>query len=159
MIKAFSKKRNNKGFTLVELLVVMVILGILSTIAVQTLGSQTDKARLAQIKSDMKTMTNAVEIYKAEMGKYPDASANDTRLAQLLSSDTGSDSTTVGPWLKAVPSAPYSATYGVDADGDVVITTSGTASDISALTESDGTVLSASTDYNLTATLDWIVAD
>ncbi len=63
--------RNRKGFTLVELMVVVVILGILASLAVQQFGSHFDSAKLAKVKADLKTIASAGEIYKIVKGSYP----------------------------------------------------------------------------------------
>ncbi len=65
-------RADDDGFTLIELLLVVVVLAILAGIvvfAVQNLRSQSAQAAW---QSDLKTVENAVESYKAEMGNYPD---------------------------------------------------------------------------------------
>lgn len=60
-----------KGFTLVELLVVIAIIGLLSTLAVVSLGSARSKARDARRISDIKQIQTALELYFADQGEYP----------------------------------------------------------------------------------------
>lgn len=60
-----------KGFTLVELLVVIAIIGLLSTLAVVSLGSARSKARDARRISDIKQIQSALELYFADAGAYP----------------------------------------------------------------------------------------
>ncbi len=60
-----------KGFTLVELLVVIAIIGLLSTIAIVSLGSARAKARDATRIADVKQITTALEQYYADKGGYP----------------------------------------------------------------------------------------
>ncbi len=60
-----------KGFTLVELLVVIAIIGLLSTLAVVSLGSARSKARDARRISDIKQVQSALELYFADQGAYP----------------------------------------------------------------------------------------
>ena len=65
MMKWINKKRNKKGFTLVELVVVIAILGILATLAIPKL---TETSKNAQEKVDavtLKTITSAYNIYEA----------------------------------------------------------------------------------------------
>lgn len=66
---------NKKGFTLIELLVVIAIIGILSTLAVVSLGNARIRARDSKRLSDMRSLQSAVEIYYTDQGEYPDNSA------------------------------------------------------------------------------------
>jgi len=64
-------KAKSSGFTLVELLVVIAIIGLLSTLAVVSLGSAREKARDARRISDIRQIQTALELYFAEQGVYP----------------------------------------------------------------------------------------
>ncbi|MFZ5943367.1 MAG: prepilin-type N-terminal cleavage/methylation domain-containing protein [Bacillota bacterium] len=64
-------KKNQKGFTLVELLVVVVILGILATLAMQSIGDRSDDARKAKADADLRTLLSAIELYRVDTGAYP----------------------------------------------------------------------------------------
>jgi len=65
------KNLTKKGFTLVELLVVISIIGLLSTIAIVSLGSARQKARDTKRIADMKQVSTALEQYYADKGGYP----------------------------------------------------------------------------------------
>jgi len=60
-----------KGFTLIELLVVIAIIGLLSTLSVVSLNSARGKARDAARKSDMNSISTALELLNVEVGYYP----------------------------------------------------------------------------------------
>lgn len=64
------KNNKQKGFTLIELLVVISIIGLLSTLAVVSLGNARTKARDAKRKSDIKQVSTALELYNANNGGY-----------------------------------------------------------------------------------------
>lgn len=65
------KKLNLKGFSLVELLVVITIIAILSVVAYSAVGGQTGKARDARRQQDLAAIKSALEVYYIENGKYP----------------------------------------------------------------------------------------
>jgi general secretion pathway protein G len=67
-------KETYKGFTLVELLVVMAIIGVLATLIVGGFRSSQMRGRDAARKGDLKEITNALEIFYSDYGKYPPAS-------------------------------------------------------------------------------------
>ncbi len=61
-----------RGFTIVELLIVIVIIGILATITIVSFNGIQAKARDSQRLQDAKTIVQALEIYKTQNGVYPD---------------------------------------------------------------------------------------
>jgi general secretion pathway protein G len=73
VMKLKKKAKKGKGFTLVELLVVVAILAILAAALLPKFLGYTDNAREAQTMADLSTMKSVVEIYAADegAGKYP----------------------------------------------------------------------------------------
>lgn len=98
-------QRNRKGFTLIELMVVVVILGILAGAAIMTLGGgQSDKAKRARAASDISTFMSALEFYKLDVGSYP-ASLDD-----LVTNASDADGWE-GPYMKNIPKDPNGSDY------------------------------------------------
>lgn len=65
------KKRASSGFTIVELLIVIVVIGILAALVVTTYNGIQKKARDTERKTDINALHGQIEAYEAENGKYP----------------------------------------------------------------------------------------
>lgn len=65
--------RATSGFTLVELLVVIVVIGILAAVGIQTYSGAQAKARDAKRKADLREIRNALQAYYNDFGRYPSA--------------------------------------------------------------------------------------
>jgi prepilin-type N-terminal cleavage/methylation domain-containing protein len=64
-------RREDSGFTLIELMIVIVILAILAGIVLFAVGGVTDRGTSAACKTDLSTVSTAVEAYYAKVGSYP----------------------------------------------------------------------------------------
>ena len=78
-----------RGFTLVELLIVVVILGILAGIVVFAVGNLTGNAKTNACATEKTTVQTAVEAYKAQNGSYPSGATPTARYTALNSSSAG----------------------------------------------------------------------
>jgi len=88
LFQKLGKKQNalQKGFTLVELLIVVVILGLLSGVALPNFLSQADKARVASANAEAAALVTACEVALANGGD-PTSDADVTRLEAALGTD------------------------------------------------------------------------
>ena len=91
------EQRRKSGFTLVELLVVLVILMVIGTIAVQNLGGEEDKAKVKATKVSFTSLENALERFKLDCGRYP---TEEEGLYALLSAPEDLDADWGGKYLK-----------------------------------------------------------
>lgn len=82
------------GFTLLELMIVVSIIGILATLAVPSYQSSVVKAREAALRQDLSTLRDVLDQHKADKGKYPPS------LSVLVS---------VG-YLRGIPKDPFTGT-------------------------------------------------
>ena len=111
--KLRERSQSEKGFTLVELLVVMLILGLLAAIAIPSFFNQRDKARDADAKADARTAQTAVETYATDNGgSY--ASVDTTDLVGIEATLTEAD--TEG--RLSVTSTATTYTVEVDSEND-----------------------------------------
>jgi general secretion pathway protein G len=65
------KMQNQKGFSLLEIMVVLVIMGILAALVGPQLLGNVDKARLQQLSADMKTLETTLKMYRLDNFVYP----------------------------------------------------------------------------------------
>ena len=65
------RNANRKGFTLVEIMAVIIIIGLLAAIGAVNFLGQTDKARVTTTKANLKMLHHAVAQFKMDTGRYP----------------------------------------------------------------------------------------
>lgn len=77
--------RKNTGFTLIEVMVVVVILGILAALVVPKIMSRPEQARMVKAKQDILAIQGALDLYKLDNGVYP---STDQGLEALVTKPT-----------------------------------------------------------------------
>jgi general secretion pathway protein G len=65
------ERSNQKGFTLIELMIVIVIMGILATLLIPRIMDRPEEARRLKAKMDIKNIESALKLYKLDSGTYP----------------------------------------------------------------------------------------
>lgn len=81
-------RRDSRGFTLIELMLVVTIIGLLAAIAIPNFISMQDRAREGRVKANMHTLQTGVEDFAIINGRYPDGGAGDGAAVALLLSGT-----------------------------------------------------------------------
>jgi general secretion pathway protein G len=115
--------RAKRGFTLVEILIVVVILGILAAIVIPQFTEASTEAKLSSLCSDLQTMRSQIELYKVQHNDAipaPEAGgATWNRLTQKSTIAGVVDNTngTLGPYLQQVPQNPFNNLRTLDVDG------------------------------------------
>lgn len=78
--------KRQSGFTLIEIMVVVVILSILGALIIPNVISKPEEARVARTKSDLRAIATALEFYRLDNSTYP---STDQGLAALVTQPTG----------------------------------------------------------------------
>ncbi len=65
------KLQDRRGFTLIELMIVIVIVGILATLLIPRIMERPEEARRVKAKMDIRTIESALKLYKIDSGEYP----------------------------------------------------------------------------------------
>ena len=101
------RNRRQRGFTLVEILIVVIILGILAAIVIPQFTSASTEARQGNLKSQLQTLRSQIELYKLQHGDtLPDLTANSGNNWTLLTSTSTYQGQTVGPYMQSIPVNP-----------------------------------------------------
>jgi len=106
-----SKLRDNRGFTLIEIMVVVVILGILAAIVVPRLLSRPDEAKVTKAKVDMKSIEESLGLFKLDNGFYPSTDQGLKALVEKPSTGRIPAKYSVDGYLKRTPVDPWGTIY------------------------------------------------
>lgn len=125
-------KRSEQGFTLLELLVVMTIIGILASIAIPALRDSPQRAREAALREDLFTLRSTIDSYHGDKGYYPPdlatlvsdgymrqipvdpmTKSRDTWVVEMEQLEAGDESTSATPGGTSATAPPEPTTPGI----------------------------------------------
>jgi general secretion pathway protein G len=109
MIKKIGSKRGERGFTLIELMVVIVILGILAGLIIPRIMGRPDEARRAKARIQIESIETALKLYKLDNGNYPSTELGLQALVQQPSVGVAAKNWRQGGYLEKakVPKDPW----------------------------------------------------
>ena len=93
--------KKQDGFTLIEIMVVLIIIAIMASFVVPSVINRPDQARFTKVKNDILTIESALDLYKLDNGTYP---SNDKGLEALIEDEDNL-------YLKRLPLDPWNEPY------------------------------------------------
>ncbi len=116
-----SRRYNQDGFTLIEIMVVILILGLLATIVVQSLRGAADKAKRTKAQADLAEIKTALDRFYLDNGFYP---TTDQGLQALVAPPTSGRQApnyeTTG-YIERLPRDPWGTPYFYQSDGNAYV--------------------------------------
>jgi general secretion pathway protein G len=110
-IKNRRRRRREDGFTLVELMVVIVIIGLLATIVAINVLPSGDRARTEKAKADIAQIEGGLELYKLQNMTFPNTSQGLNALVSAPAGLTDPSRYQAGGYLKKLPNDPWGRPY------------------------------------------------
>lgn len=105
------KRRNNAGFSLVEILVVLVIMGLLISVVAPTVLNRADEARIQKAQADFKAIETSLKIYRLDNFVYPTTEQGLEALVEASSLDPEPRNFKDGGYLEELPIDPWGRPY------------------------------------------------
>ena len=112
---------SNAGFTLIEIMVVVLILGLLAALVVPKIVGRTDEARVTKAKADIKAIESALNLFKIDNGFYPTSAEG---LTALVQAPPRAKKWSPDGYLDKLPVDPWGAEYLYQSDGRQIIVAS-----------------------------------
>lgn len=105
------RRRAQRGFTLIEIMIVVVILGVLGALVLPNIMGRPDQAKATAARTDIKSIATALEVYRLDNGHYPSTTQGLQALVQRPNGLPQPRNWSVQGYLKALPQDPWGTPY------------------------------------------------
>ena len=111
------RRKAQEGFTLIEIMVVIAIIGLLATLVVQSLRGATDKAKRTKAMADIAELKTALDRYYIDIGSYPTTDQGLNALVAPPSQGTQVSTGSEDGYIRRIPNDPWGNPYVYQSDG------------------------------------------
>ncbi|WP_059413211.1 type II secretion system major pseudopilin GspG [Cupriavidus basilensis] len=105
------RKRPASGFTLIEIMVVIVILGVLAALVVPKIMSRPDEARIVAARQDIASIMQALKLYRLDNSRYPSTDQGLVALVSRPTTEPVPNNWKGGGYLEKLPKDPWGHPY------------------------------------------------
>ncbi|KAB8040206.1 type II secretion system major pseudopilin GspG [Janthinobacterium aquaticum] len=111
MQNAAKRSLRQRGFTLIEIMVVVVIMGILASLVVPKLIARTGESKVAAAKVDIATVMQALKLYRLDNQRYPTTEQGLRALVEKPTAGPAANGWKAGGYLEKMPKDPWGNPY------------------------------------------------
>lgn len=110
--------RNKSGFTLVEILIVVIILGLLAAIVIPQLTDANSTAKTSSLRTDLRRIRSQINLYKMHHNNnLPSLSNFEAQMTGTTGINGDTNDTDFGPYLQLIPTEPFTSSNALTANG------------------------------------------